>query len=339
MFKRKPYGSVIITYRCNAHCNMCGCYKDPTRKEEEFNPDILYKLPEMAFANITGGEPFIRRDIPDIVKTLYNRTNRIVISTNGYYSDRIISLCEEFPHIGIRISIEGLQQTNDAIRGLPGGFERGCGTLRKLVDMGHKDVGFGMTVQDLNCDDLIPLYELSDELNMEFATAALHNSFYFRKEDNMIRDKYRVSKAFEALINELLKSKSPKKWARAYFNHGLINYIYGRPRLLPCGMASNAFFLDPFGDVIPCNGMKEKIPMGNLHEQSWEELWNSQHSKEIRNKVKHCDKNCWMIGSAAPAMIHRIWVPGWWIMKHKLLLGSTYKLSENRFISDAGKWV
>ena len=42
-----------------------------------------------------------------------------------------------------------------------------------------KDVGFGVTVQDRNAADLVPLYNLSDELGMEFATASLHNSIYF----------------------------------------------------------------------------------------------------------------------------------------------------------------
>ena len=62
----------------------------------------------------------------------------------------------------------------------------------------------------------------------------------------------------ENLINELLNSNSPKKWFRAYFNHGLINYIYGQKRLLPCDMAFDTFFIDPYGDVMPCNGTKNK---------------------------------------------------------------------------------
>jgi len=333
MAKRTLYGSVIITYRCNAHCNMCDCFKYPTKPEEEIDLDTMKKLPEMAFTNITGGEPFIRTDIHEIVRLLYTKTDRIVISTNGYFTDRIIKLCEEFPQIGIRISIEGLQETNDAIRGLPDGFNRGYGTLKKLVEMGHKDVGFGMTVQDMNCKDLVSLYKLSDELDMEFATATLHNSFYFRKTDNKINDKYRVSKCFEDLINELLRAKSPKKWARAYFNHGLINYIYGQKRLLPCEMGTNAFFVDPYGDVLPCNGMKEKMSMGNLHEKSWEEIWNSRQAADVRTAVKNCSRNCWMIGSAAPAMKQRIWVPAWWVLKHKLFMGNRYSLAENDFIS------
>ncbi len=337
MTKRTLFGSIIITYRCNAHCNMCDCFKYPTKPEVEIDLETIKKLPEMAFTNITGGEPFIRTDIHDIVRELYKKTNRIVISTNGYFTDRILKLCQEFPEVGIRISIEGLKETNDAIRGLPDGFNRGYGTLKKLVEMGHKDIGFGMTVQDLNSIDLVPLYKISDDLGIEFATATLHNSFYFRKTTNKIEDKYKVAKAFEDLINLLFKSKSPKKWARAYFNHGLINYIYGQPRLLPCEMGTNAFFADPYGDVLPCNGMNEKMSMGNLHEKAWEEIWDSEQAAKVRESVRKCEKNCWMIGSVSPAMKQRIWIPGWWILKHKLFMGNEYSLSENKFINEGQK--
>lgn len=198
--------------------------------------------------------------------------------------------------------------------------------------MKHPDVGFGMTVQDMNCEDLVPLYNIANDMGMEFATATLHNSFYFRKTDNKIDDKKKVAENFEKLINELLKSNSPKKWFRAYFNHGLINYIYGNKRLLPCDMSKNAFFIDPFGDVIPCNGMEKKAVMGNLNEQNWDELWNSEQAKEVRRCTKECKRNCWMIGSASPAMHKYIWVPGWWVVKHKFLKGGKYSLKENAFI-------
>ena len=328
MTKRYLWGTVIVTYRCNARCNMCNVYQYPTGMRDEITLEEIKKLPEMAFTNITGGEPFIRQDIPDIVEEFCKKSDRIVISTNGFFTDRIIDLCKRFPKVGIRISIEGLQETNDKIRRIPDGFIRGYGTLRTLVEMGHPDVGFGMTVQDLNCEDLVPLYKLSDELDMEFATATLHNSFYFHKYDNKIDDRRRVAENFESLINELLRSGSPKKWFRAYFNHGLINYIYGRPRLLPCDMSRNAFFVDPFCDVMPCNGTQDKLVMGNLRERSWDELWHSEQAEEVRKQVCRCDRNCWMIGSASPAMHRYIWTPAWWIVKQKLLKGGKYSLNE-----------
>ena len=166
-------------------------------------------------------------------------------------------------------------------------------------------------------------------------------SFTYETEkifDNKIDDKYHVAQNFEALINELLQSKSPKKWFRAYFNHGLINYIYGNKRLLPCDMSKDAFFIDPFCDVIPCNGMAKKAVMGNLKESpDWDTLWNSEQAKTVRAQTKQCDRNCWMVGSVSPAMHKYIWVPGWWVVKHKFLKGGKYSLSENAFIPEAQK--
>ena len=203
MMAKKLNGTVIVTYRCNARCTMCNRYKAPSKPEEELKLETIRKLPSMNFVNVTGGEPFIREDLEDVIRELYKKTDRVVISTNGFFTERIIALCKKFPNLGIRISIEGLEQTNNAIRGLQDGFNRGYTTLRKLVEMQHPDVGFGMTVQDKNANDLVPLYRISDELGMEFATASLHNSFYFVEAKNIIHDRPMVAKNFEDLINAL----------------------------------------------------------------------------------------------------------------------------------------
>lgn len=335
---KKLNGTVIVTYRCNARCNMCNRYKCPSKPEEEISLETIRKLPEMYFTNITGGEPFIRTDLKDIVRELYKKSERIVISTNGFFTDRIVDLCKEFPQIGIRISIEGLEETNNRIRGLADGFNRGYTTLKTLVGMGMKDVGFGMTVQDANAKDLVALYRLSDEMNMEFATASLHNSFYFVEAKNIIHDRMMVAREFENLVNELLKSNSPKKWFRAYFNHGLINYIFGQKRLLPCDMAFDTFFIDPYGDVMPCNGTKNKEVMGNLNQvSSWEELWESEQAEKVRQVVRCCDRQCWMIGSVSPAMHKYIMKPLWWVVRHKFLKfwkKKKYSMFENRIVCD-----
>lgn len=334
--ERKLNGTVIVTYRCNARCSMCNRYKAPSKPEEEISIETIKKLPKMYFTNITGGEPFIRTDMKEIVRELYKKSDRIVISTNGFFTERIVELCKEFPQIGIRISIEGLEKTNNEIRGLQNGYQRGYGTLKRLREMGMADVGFGMTVQDRNASDLVPLYKISNEMDMEFATATLHNSFYFVENKNIIYDRPMVARNFENLINELLKSWSPKKWFRAYFNHGLINYIYGQKRFLPCDMSFDTFFIDPYGDVMPCNGTRDKEVMGNLNAQTWDELWNSSQADMIREKVRCCNRNCWMIGSVSPAMRKYIWRPAVWVLIHKIrrTIGIKYSMYENKIVCD-----
>ena len=88
---------------------------------------------------------------------------------------------------------------------------------------------------------------------------------------------------------------------------------------------------------MPCNGTKDKEVMGNLNNQTWEELWNSPEAKLVRNKVRHCDRQCWMIGSVSPAMHKYIWKPAWWDITHKLkslFVKKPYSMYENKICRD-----
>lgn len=314
-------------------CKMCNIWQNPTRKEEEITARDLQMLPDFKFVNITGGEPFVREDLDEIIEVMFTKSPRIVISTSGWFDDRVIALAEKFPNIGIRLSIEGMQDTNDYLRGREGGFEKGVRTLRTLKEMGLKDIGFGITVSNHNSADMLNLYELSKELDMEFATAAFHNSFYFHKYDNRITNHSEVTDNFLRLMELQMKEKHPKSWFRAYFNMGLINYVNGGKRLLPCEAGTVNFFVDPWGEVFPCNGMEEskwKLSMGNIRSgKSFEEIWNSPEAEEVRRHVRNCSKNCWMVGTASPVMKKYITKPARWVAANKLrsMLGKPLKLA------------
>lgn len=313
--------AVIVTYRCQNRCRMCHIWKHPTRPEDEFPPELLEKLPRLSFCNITGGEPFLREDIGEIVRILKTKAKRIVISTNGFLTEKIVGLAAANPGVGVRVSLEGLREVNDDLRGSPGGFDRGLATLLELRRIGVKDIGFGITVSDGNAKDMLELFRLAKELDLEFATAAVHNSFYFHKFDNVLPHKEDAAACFRALADELLATPRVKNWFRAYFNFGLSNYVLGNPRLLPCAAGTDIFFLDPSGEVLPCNGMEESVwfsSFGNLKEASFEEIWNSGRARAVRAEVARCPKNCWMIGTVSPAMKRHPIRPALWVLKNKL---------------------
>ncbi|MBC8440368.1 MAG: radical SAM protein [Deltaproteobacteria bacterium] len=314
--------SIITTYRCPMRCKMCDIWNNPTDPEKEITARDLEKMPMVNVTNITGGEPLIREDLAELVEVIFKKSKRVCISTSGYYSDRVLKLAEKFPDLGFRVSIEGLSQKNDDLRGREGGFDRGLRTLLGLREMGRKDVGFGITVSNSNSKDMLWLYELSKQLGMEFATAAFHNSFYFHKDDNIITNKEEVIGNFKELTERLLKENKPKSWFRAFFNLGLINYIREGKRMLPCEAGSENFFFDPYGEVLPCNGMEKKYwfeSFGNIREAgSFDELWNGTQAKNIRELVAKCPKNCWMIGSASPVMKKYIKHPVKWVVANKL---------------------
>lgn len=307
---------IAVTYRCNARCHMCNTWQHPSAPGEEVTVDDLRSLPAMRFANITGGEPFLRADIEELVGVIRSKARRVVISTNGYFTEKVVNLAKRFPGIGVRVSLEGLPAANDELRGIEGGFDHGLRTLLRLRALGMRDIGFGITLSDRNADDLLELYELANAMGVEFATAAVHNSYYFHKVDNVIAEPERVAARLEELSGRMLASRRPKDWFRAWFNMGLANYVRGGDRLLPCRVATDVFFVDPFGYVQPCNGME--MPLGSLKERAFETIWNSERAQEVRRRVATCDKRCWMIGSVAPAMKRDIGRPARWILKAKL---------------------
>lgn len=314
--------SIITTYRCQMECKMCDIWQNWTDPKKEITPKELEILPNFKFVNITGGEPFLRDDLDEIVEVMFRKSDRIVISTSGWHTEKIFKLAEKFPNIGIRVSIEGLSQKNDHLRGKNGGFDRGLRTLLGLRKMGVKDVGFGITVSNNNSEDMLWLYELAQQLGMEFATAAFHNSYYFHKDDNFITNQGEVIANFHELIQRLMKENNPKSWFRAFFNLGLINYIRGGKRMLPCEAGTVNFFLDPYGEVLPCNGLEEKYwkeSMGNIRNaKTFEEIWFSEQANRVRELVRTCPKNCWMVGTAAPVMKKYIKHPTKWVIKNKI---------------------
>ena len=97
--EQKLNGTVIVTYRCNARCSMCNRYKAPSKAEEEISIETIKKLPKMYFTNITGGEPFIRTDLKDIIREIYKK----------YKKNKYIGM------LGISLDVDK-QQWKDAIK-------------------------------------------------------------------------------------------------------------------------------------------------------------------------------------------------------------------------------
>jgi MoaA/NifB/PqqE/SkfB family radical SAM enzyme len=296
---------------------MCRTWAFPTKPSEEFKPELLRKLPAgLGRVNITGGEPLVRSDLPQIVDILAPKAHRLEISTNGYFVDRLVAIGRAHPEITVRISLEGMRWVSDEIRGIPGGFDRAVAAFQGLRAAGVKDLGFAVTIQDANAADLLNLYQFASAQCAEFAQAVPHNSYYFHADHNEIRDVVAVQGALRDLMTAFLKSAHPKEWFRAYLNRGLVDFVGGAPRRLDCTAGTDIFFLDPFGEVYPCNGWD--ISMGNLHFQAFDEIWNGPRAAEVRAAVKTCERRCWMTGTAVPAMKKNLPRVVWWVARNKV---------------------
>ena len=317
-------GSLITTFRCNAQCNMCNIWKFQTSPNEEIDASYYEKLPAGLRINITGGEPTLRKDIDRIFEILYPKSRLLELSTNGYNTEKIVELANKYPNILIRVSVEGLPKINDAKRGIKDGFDHALRTMLELKKTKCKNIGFSVVISPDNYMDLLHLYDLCVALDVELGNSAVHNSWYFHKDDNQIESE-KALEQHEKFVKALLTSKRRhlkdrlKDYGRAYFNRSIHRRLRGdtdeyRP---PCGALKDFFFIDPWGNVTPCNGSCEEWKLGNIKEDSFENIMNSDKAREMMEKVRDCKRTCTFIVTERHDMVRRPWVPIKWIIKNK----------------------
>lgn len=292
---------IAVTYACNARCRMCNIWA--TEKTDELGPCEYKKLPKsLRTINITGGEPFLRRDLVDVVRAIHKVVPkaRLVFSTNGYLTDtiveRIVSIASFHKRVGVGVSIDGLNDVHDYIRGVTGMYDRAIQTVLRLKDAGVKDLRIAMTLQRDNLGQLDGVYNLSKSLGVEFSLTMAHDSdVYFKKSGVRLTTlpKETVA-AIQKVVGDQLKSKSMKNWIRAYHTQGLWDQTHRHLYRHQCEAGRRYFFMSPAGDVYPCNVMD--MVLGNLGKVSaWDAIFSGNTKEAVRCAVRACPRDCWMI--------------------------------------------
>lgn len=315
-----PIDAVIaVTYGCDSRCNMCNIWK--LAPGTELAPGEYRRLPRtLRDVNITGGEPFLRGDIVELVRVIYEhcRHPRIVVSTNGFQRRRIIHAAPELMKIGRRVglavSIDGIGEVHDRIRGVTGGFDKALETLKQLKQIGYRNVRVAFTAQSDNVEHLGAVYDLSRQFGYQFTTSVAQNSeFYFSTEDNQRVAPAALERELQYVIRKELLSFSPKRWLRAYFYAGVVRYNMHGERALGCRAGRDSFFMDPAGKIYPCLTMNREI--GDITQHSFDEIWRGDGARRVRGAVDACREPCWMICTARTSMLRNPARPAGWILR------------------------
>lgn len=313
---------IAITEKCNLRCTMCNIWK--TQNPVNLALDNFEKFHNLKYINISGGEPFLRTDLYEIIKTLKKNNPQvaIIISSNGFLTNQIVGLMEKLifidKNIGIRISIDGISDTHDKIRGFSGSFERAIETLKELQKNNIKNLGLAFTISNDNKNELLSVYKLSKQLGIEFSMSSVQNSeIYFNKGDNNIIFDENLEKQINFIIYDQLKSYNLKKWLRAYFDFGLLYYLKNKKRLLPADSGNFSAFIDSYGDVYPSNLINEKI--GNINTFEFKNY-------KYKNKYQEHFSICNTRGSMKKYFYKVIY----WVIKEKIKLLFKYENSFNK---------
>lgn len=295
-----------VTMLCNSRCIHCDIWKN---KGADFLPvDVYRKLPSsLTMIDLTGGEPFLRNDMPDIVRTV--RTTcpkaRILITTNGFLPQKIQkyagAIVAADPKIAFRLSLDGWGKTHEKVRGIPNAFGKVMETIGILKTQGVRDIGLTFTLMKINQHDLRTVYDYCRKQGLSFSLNVVHDSpIYFGTGKTKLQPKPKsVKKDFEYLFKRQILSANPKDWGKAWFNRYSYEYMLHHKRPIPCGAGENFFYMDPFANIFMCQ--IKNWPIGNLRKQSFEEIWYSKAKQQFLPKAAACN-DCWIICTAKDAI-------------------------------------
>lgn len=143
---RIPYLIVFVTSRCNFRCPNCFYLDNLGRGANDMTLDEFKRvtpgLGRLLWLSFSGGEPSLRDDLPELAVNFYENTRfkRFNIPTNGFLSERITSMIAEMlPHIpadfSVTVSVDGINELHDELRGTPGSFEALSKTIHKLKEL------------------------------------------------------------------------------------------------------------------------------------------------------------------------------------------------------------
>lgn len=335
MVPRPLEAIVAVNYKCNARCVMCDIWR--LRDDGDLSASDYGRLPHgLENVGVTGGEPFLRKDIHEIVRVIYEAVGRprIIINTNGYLTDRIAETFRKLrgmkPSVGVGISLDGIGDMHDTIRGTPGAYRKVLRTIEALKSNGVKDIRISYTATPKNVEQLFDVYELCRALRVQFSATLAHNSeHYFHTTANRDIDADLLRQAYEMVNQRELSTWSVKRWSRAYYNHGVVAFNETQRRLVKCDAARDFFFLSPRGDIYPCIIVPKVI--GNILARPFEEVWASEQAAHIRSEIEGCQA-CWMMCSARTTLKRNAPRVAWWVGTEmtKRFLGTNHSPRKRR---------
>lgn len=321
---------VAVTYRCQSRCRMCSIWS--IKEHNDIPPEVFRKLPTtLRDVNISGGEPFLRSDLADVVRVIHERLPRcrVVVSTNGLMGERLVpkalELVSIFPDIGFAFALDGIGEMQDFIRGVTGGYENVLSAIKGLKESGVENIRVAFTLTTENADHMIRVYDLAKELGVQFTMQVAHDSdFFFGKHDSTIVkeehlhfDYHVIRNDIERIINRELSSYDLKRWGKAFVYYGMYKIITEGRQLFSSRPGVDYFYLDPSGDIYP--SVIHNYVMGNLTENDFEMIWTSKESDEIRWKCQEDTKPYWMGCMLRKALLDHRFQIGMWALKNKFL--------------------
>lgn len=308
--KKSPfYVQFYVSKYCHLKCKMCNIVEansdlKPFSKDKiELIADNLKRI-GVGVVLLTGGEPYLRPDIAEIVKALKSRSMDVRLQTSGLYSKKqTIFECTEYGAKDINVSLDSLdEELSDYINGLKGSWQDAIKTISfisKNFPQKTSICALGCVLSHYNIEEINAIIDFAKEINWYVSLVPVHitepdNPMNFRGYDDNFKfheeDFPRVKELIEEL--KIKKRKGYPLFDSDDYLDSIIHFVKtGQPNWRKnnvCDSPNLYFAILPDGSFAPCCDyrLNDKI---YVYDEKFPEIYKS---KTFYNKVKNIVQNC-----------------------------------------------
>lgn len=297
---------------------MCDSWKKQHTIDELSVDDysrIFSQLPQLDFVRLSGGEPFLRPDLLEITELIHQHLDPLVlhITTNGLKTRQILRFCEQRKRnrpLELLLSLDGVDEKHDEIRGRRDAFRRAFETLKALASR-QSELNVHITVNQTAIDD--DSYEQYHRLRRRLAPLGIKNhlviaydgSATYTDDDanhaptvagELSRYRDLTQSVGARLIRDSLEQTAdyppPERAAKRYALFGALNrLVLNRPSPNPpCAALGAHMRILPDGSVPTCQFNSTTI--GDLRSDRFHDVWTGEQKQKQRRWVRDCP-GCW----------------------------------------------
>ena len=305
----------FVTTRCGYKCKTCFYWQELNTGKNELTLEEIRKISasidDLSRILITGGEPYLRSDLPEICKIFHdqNRCRRFHIPTHGFNPDRIAEMAERIlrncPRSGINFgfSIDGLQKTHEEISQIPGSFPKVIETAKKVSLLKKKYSNLSLhvicVVSNKNYGEVLELASFLKEevpvagflptpirgepLNADLKPPTPKEWLDLTGRLEAIVDSSREAELTFPLDRHFARSR------RRYLDKVTAEILETDQQPFPCTAGDTIGVMEPDGRIKLCE-LKLAIDVGNLRSANYEfrKVWFSPEANAVREKIKTC---------------------------------------------------
>ncbi|MEP7308824.1 MAG: radical SAM protein [Acidobacteriota bacterium] len=302
-----PFLILFINSICNMKCEHCFYWQELNQRDDLTTAEIVRlseSLGPIENLNLSGGEPFLRREFAEICRQFIrqNQVRQIYVPTNGWYTKKTIEQLEltlqapELDLFVVELSLDGLAQFHDTFRVAPGSFARAMETYDALVELQARDARLRIhaisTATDVN---IAEIQQLTTYLFDRCPRMDHHNLAIIRGDRKNPALRAPAIADYQQLYEYVRRLWQPREQGRygaivePMLQWAKTETIARQTQVVPCraGVLSAVVYAN--GDVGVCE-LHE--PLGNLRQQSFPEIWSSAAARRLRRSIANKECHC-----------------------------------------------